>query len=400
MNKGILILIFLSFISCDGFFGTKTDSSFLGVPDFQVRPVSYVPIEPGIQGLNTPTDVLAGQDQLIYVVDSGTSEVIAYDYAMVEVGRRFIQGAKKVAQNRKLELAVIGQVTLEISNVEYNLDAIYILNQKPQGTGFYGLNLPDEDQFLDTLIYPFDFEKTVGISKGKDLLEQVRINDVAFMANGEFYVSRSGPVNELSQQIIPDDAVLIFDDKYKFRSGINISTVEFGIQRDYFKFPFALTTEVQPPQIPDLNQSYNFIFTSLDPGTAIKTQLIEFIATGDEVAYRVRDLPVGDTSKADGFLYEPFRFKEPRGLTFAGDGTNYIWITDVKSDSVYLFTTTGLEGVQPPPGSSTTKNINVSFGGPGVFGRPVSVAYVDRIIYIADADRGRVLRFKLTTDFD
>ena len=118
------------------------------------------------------------------------------------------------------------------------------------------------------------------------------------------------------------------------------------------------------------------------------------------MAYVVIDLPVGDTSKADGFLYTPFRFKQPRGLAFSGDGTNYLWVTDVATDSVYLFSNTGLEGVQPPPGATTKKNINVSFGGPAVFGRPESIAYVDKIIYVADSERGRVIRFKLTSDFD
>ncbi len=401
MNKLIKISVLIFLFGCEGFWGTKTDTDFLGTPVFQVRPVSYVPIEPGIDGLTTPTDVVAGLDQLIYVVDSGTSEVIAYDYAMVEIGRRRIQGAKKVAQNRKLQLAVLGQVTIDVQGVDYNLDAIYFLNLDPMNSGRdYGLNLPDSIQFIDTLIYPLDFEKTVSLSKGKDLLEAVRLNDITFMANDEFYVSRSGPVNDLSQQVIPDDAVLIFDANRVFRSGINITTVEFGVQRDYFKYPFALTTNLQPPQIPELNQAYDFIFTSLDPNTAIGVQLVNFISGNDVVAYVIQDLPVGDTSKADGFLYEPFRFKQPRGLTFAGDGTNYIWVTDVGTDSVYLFTLNGLEGIQPPPGSSSDKNINVSFGGPAIFGRPESIAYVLNIIYVADADRGRIRRFKLTTDFD
>ncbi len=400
MNRSPLYLLLFLLISCEGFFGTKTDPSFLGTPEFQLRPVSYVPIEPGIPGLVRPTDVVAGLDQLIYVVDSGTSEIIAYDYAMVEVGRRMIPGAKKLAQNRALELAVLGVVDIEVGGIEYTLDAIYILNQTPATSGTYGLDLPDSIQFIDTLIYPLDFEKTVGLSKGKDLLEQVRLNDVAFMANGEFYVTRTGPVNDLAQQIIPDDAVLIFNSDFTFRSGINISTVEFGIQRDYFKVPFALITNVQPPQIPELPQSYSFFFSSLDDETALKVQAVRFVSTGDEVAYSIVNFPVGDTTQADGFLYEPFRFSAPRGLTIAGDGTNYVWVSDVQSDSVYLFSFTGLEGIEPPPGASSDKNINVSFGGPGLFGRPESVAYVDNILYVADSERGRIVRFKLTTDFD
>ncbi len=77
---------------------------------------------------------------------------------------------------------------------------------------------------------------------------------------------------------------------------------------------------------------------------------------------------------------------------------------DREKDSLFQFTNTGLEGVKAPAGSTSTKNIRVSFGGTGVdltqFNQPSAVAYYDRIVYVADAGNGRVLRFKLTTDFN
>ncbi|MBL4710361.1 MAG: hypothetical protein JKY48_18175, partial [Flavobacteriales bacterium] len=64
----------------------------------------------------------------------------------------------------------------------------------------------------------------------------------------------------------------------------------------------------------------------------------------------------------------------------------------------------GLEGVEPPPASGQTKYIKTSFGGKGIgasqFNNPSSVAYRNEIVYVADTDNGRVLRFKLTTDIE
>jgi hypothetical protein len=74
----ILALIFsISFSSCEKYFGNKTDLEFIEKPVFQARDVAYVPIQPILDGFVYPTDVLAGFDELIYIVDNGTEEIIA-----------------------------------------------------------------------------------------------------------------------------------------------------------------------------------------------------------------------------------------------------------------------------------------------------------------------------------
>jgi len=86
-----------------------------------------------------------------------------------------------------------------------------------------------------------------------------------------------------------------------------------------------------------------------------------------------------------------------------GDGTNFIFVLDQQKDSLYQFTVTGLEGVKPPVGSATSKYQMASFGGRGdgltQFNAPSSVAYKNRILWVCDTGNGRILRFKLTTDF-
>ena len=136
----------------------------------------------------------------------------------------------------------------------------------------------------------------------------------------------------------------------------------------------------------------------------MKVQYITVAESENGTSYNVAELTVGDTAKAERFLYEPDRFGAPQDVTIAGDRTNYIFVVDGEKDSLFQFTNTGLEGVRPPAGSGSTKNILVSFGGTGEgltqFNNPKGVAYLNQVVYVADAGNGRVLRFKLTTDFD
>jgi len=146
------------------------------------------------------------------------------------------------------------------------------------------------------------------------------------------------------------------------------------------------------------------VFASKSDETALKIQYISFVESVDGSVYNVEALIEGDTSQAEGFLYTPNRFSSPEGLAFTGDGTNYIFVVDSEKDSLYQFTNTGLEGIKPPPAASSQKHVLASFGGTGngidQFNDPMGVAYIDQIVYVADAGNGRVLRYRLTTDFD
>jgi hypothetical protein len=194
-----------------------------------------------------------------------------------------------------------------------------------------------------------------------------------------------------------------FSHRDDFISTVSVNT-SLGILSDYFDTPFGIVGKCQPPQSPFLSTEEDFVFTSLSASTQLKVQYIDVISNDAGTDYFVSQLEVGDTSKADRFLYTPGRFGAPTDVAYSGDGTNYIFVVDREKDSLYQFTNTGLEGVKAPAGSGTNKNILVSLGGTGVglsqFNEPTAVAYYDRIVYVADAGNRRVLRFKLTTDFN
>lgn len=394
-----LLGLFVLLTSCEGFFGKKTDGSFIDVPIYDNRQVAYVPIQPVLDGYVEPVDVVAGYDELIYIVDAGAEEIIALDQAGIEVGRRNLPGVRSITQDRSLDILAIGtvdttvQVTLNgvTTDTTLTLDAIYRLDMK---NGIYNVG----NAIIESInIHPFYFKTSLSLADA-----QVHLNGIYVRANGKYFVSRSGPSNSSSQIGGPDDAIIVFNSNDEFVTPVTVNT-SGGFFNDYFKDPQGITGLAQPPQSPFSNNEGDFIVTSLSDNSTLKVQYIDVIEV-EGTDYQVRELLVGDTTQADRFLYEPNRFASPYDVTFSGDGTNYIFVVDSERDSLYQFTNTGLEGVRPPPGSEESKNILVSFGGSGTslteFNQPSGVAYLREIVYVADKGNGRVLRFKLTTDFD
>ena len=168
--------------------------------------------------------------------------------------------------------------------------------------------------------------------------------------------------------------------------------------------PQSIATLAQPPQSAAVSTSRSFYFTSIATDLALKVQKVSHTEDQDGVTYTLDQLEPEDTSKAEDYLYRPGRFSKPMGVAIAGDKTNYTFVVDSDKDSLYQFSSEGYEGVVPPAFSNSRKQINVSFGGSGIgltqFNNPSGVAYYEKIVYVADAGNGRVLRFKLTTDFD
>lgn len=387
-----LSLVFLA--SCEGFFGTKTDSSFIDVPQYENELVAFVPIQPVISGFMNPTQVIVGYDELIYVTDQGAGEIKCYDLAANLLASFPLKGVKSITQDRTLDLLVIADHDTNIVGTDYTLDAVYRIEMK---NGEYGL----KNAYIEKkIIHPFYFK--TGFSAAD---AQVRLNQISAIGNNNYYVSRSGPSDSPLQVGGPDDAILKFDRNDKYEGNVPVSTSTGGSQTDYFQEPFGIVTKAQPPQTYSVSGSEDFFFTSADPNYFIKVQEIKHYESENGENYEVNtDFIVGDTTKADGFLTTPGRFSAPQYVHYTGDGTNYIFVSDAEKDSVYLFTNTGLEGVPPLPGSTVSKNIKVSFGGTGSgikqFNNPKGLFYYNKILYVCDAGNHRVLRFKLTTDFD
>lgn len=393
---GVLSLVLLS--ACNSYFGEKTDLDFIDPPDFTLRDVAYVPIQPAWDQFVYPSDICVGFDELLYVVDEATEQIIGLDESGREQGRFRVPGVTSVTQDRRFDLLACGTIDTVSANGEpITLACLYRIRMTGEGSK-YGIR---HAKIINKIIHPFYARSNVNTA---DLA--VRFKKVAVMAsdipsqNNRYYVTRQGAGG--SGVLGPNDAVLIFSNNDQFETPISVTTSS-GVFNDYFRRPSGIATFAQPPQI-QASQERHFFYSSVDPSNELMVQYIEYIESDFGAEFRPVIFPVGDTSRADGFLYEPGKFSNPVGITVAGDNSRFLFVVDADKDSLFQFTRDGFEGVLPPPASGITKMQKASFGGTGngltQFNRPSGVAYYRRIVYVADAGNGRVLRFRLTLDFD
>ena len=398
---GVVLLGLLS--GCKGFFGEKTELDFIDKPEYQGREVAYVPIQPVLNGFVKPTQVLAGFDQLFYVVDEGTSEIVSFDLSGRELQRLKVPGLKSISQDRALDILAIGTydtLANDSAKTPISLTCLYRINQK---SGI-GLSLSFGEPKA-VIIHPY----YLGFKGASEVDQAVSFTGIATLFDNSYYLARTGPSNDNPVQLGgTDDAILTVSPDLNGVQDKRISPVfvqtSAGFESDYFSMPSGITTLSQPPQDPSISSSRDFIYTSIDPDLALKVQYIKYEETLDGGVYSLKKMASSDTSKAEGFLYAPNKFKNPEGVTYAGDRTNYIFVVDAVNDSLYQFTNEGFEGANPPPFSTDRKQILASFGGRGIglnqFNNPMGVTYFEKIVYVADAGNSRVLRFKLTTDFE
>lgn len=397
-NAAIIILTALLITRCGKYFGEKTDLSFIDVPEFTNRDIAYVPILPAFTGFIKPVDIVVGFDELIYVADEATQEITQMDETGRRLGSFFVPGLRAVTQDRRFDLLAIGTSDTTIAGSTFTFTCIYRIRM----TGPEGYKLSQTNaRIIRKIIHPFYFKTTYSTS---DL--SVRFNRIAVIGssnpaeNNSYFVTRTGPAR--NPILGPDDAVLLFNNNDQYITPVTVSTSQ-GTFNDYFQRPFGITTFAKPPQI-TARTGQNFMVTMLDPNAAIKVQFIERLESEFGAEYRPRFFPYGDTSRADGGLHEPFKFDEPVGITLSGDAANFIFVVDRAKDSLFQFSSNGLEGVQPPAATGITKLQKASFGGRGTdftqFNEPMSVAFFKKILYVADANNGRILRFRLTLDFD
>jgi hypothetical protein len=397
MNRHLTLLLLLAFalVSCEGFFGKKTETDFIEIPDYSDRIIAYVPIEPVLDQFVYPSDVCAGFDELIYVVDQGTEEIISMDYSGRDLARMSVPGVTSVSQDRSLDLLAIGTKDTVVAGTDYTLTCIYRIHQQ-NNLGLYGLQY---GSITNEIVHPFYF-KTGFSTKDAD----VKFQKIAPLFSNEYYVSRTGLSNASGQFGGPDNAILLFGENDNFVTPISVTT-SGGTFNDFFRDPTGLASLAQPPQI-SVSNSRNFIYTSMDRSedNQFRARVIAFQETDFGVSYVPAPPPTEDPTIADSYITDPNKFFQPTSVTLTGDGTNLIFVVDAEKDSLYQFTFTGIEGIQPPPAAADPKYINVSFGGTGSgvreFNNPMGVAYADKIVYVADAGNGRILRYQLTRDFD
>lgn len=386
-------------------------------PNLIVEEIGYAALVPFWDGFDQPTDVYVGYDELVYVTDAEGVHVLD------RAGRKYdtypLRGAISVTQDRLLNVYVAARYDTVITAVDpditWDLPAVYKLKN---------LNTNDPVIEVDVLKHPF---RRFDSSRSNTTLERFRLNrnslnndelveitSIAVMSNNDLYITRRGPSNA-STTPFPDNTVLIFDEELSGgeRTGRmrNVGRINLRPNEPSNFFSGIDITDITPllgpPQRDNISNNRGFIVTQGNPERNIpfRTLWIDAVNTPDGIEYRQNSsLQVRDTSRADSFLYDQNKFKNPTGVAYSADARAHVFVVDAVTDSLYQFQSNGIEGVNPPPGSDLEKAVNVSFGGTGngprEFNNPSGVAYFQRIVYVADKGNNRIARYRLNTDFE
>lgn len=365
--------------------------------------VEYVPLFPffatSASGapFDEPTGVYVGYDHFLYVTDRQGLHVLESS------GRpaTFVPiegGATSVVQDRLLNLYVTARRDTVIGSRTWNLPVVLKFADVSLGN----------PHIADILWHPFN-DDTRSRRDPEDADEEVEFTGVAVLPTNNIYVVRRGPNNSTSSVLSPHNAVLEFNTE-----GVNVLRLPLhptlpGLRSAIS--PSAIATTVQPPQresFPANNKDF-IIAQAPNDGTSLQFAVLSVVSeeTPDGIVFRpdTQKLQVASQpERGDRFLYDTFRFDEPTGLAIAGDATGYIFVTDSARDSLFTFTSSGVEGVAPPPGSDSQLPVIVSFGGTGdgalQFNNPRAIAYANQIVYVADSGNNRISRFRLNTDFE
>ena len=425
MFKKILPFLLTGFLitGCSDFFGSKGDSITDEIfeegrqdPDIFVDEIGYAALVPFWDGFDSPTDVYVGFDELVYVTDAVGVHVLD------RAGRRYdtypLRGAVSVTQDRLLNLYVAARYDTVITAIDpdivWDLPAVYKISGLNQGSA----------ELIDVLKHPF---RRFDNSRSNTTLERFRLNrnstnndefveitSVGVLSDNTLYVTRRGPANS-STTPYPDNTVLTFNHEMDSgeRTGRmqNVGRIFLRPQEPTNFFSGVdisdISTFVGPPQRDNITTNRGFLITQGNEERDIpfRTLWIDAVNTPDGIEYRPNpSLQVQDTTRADSFLYENNKFVNPTGIAYSADARSHIFVVDAGTDSLYLFQSNGLEGINPPPGSDFEKAVNVSFGGTGngprQFNNPSGVAYFRQVVYVADRDNNRIARYKLNIDFE
>ncbi|MCH8568510.1 MAG: hypothetical protein LAT67_09610 [Balneolales bacterium] len=432
----LVLLVLSSFLmsSCDDLFGSKQDAITDEIfedgrqdPNLIVEDVGYVALLPFWDFFNEPSDVFVGYDELVYITDRDGLHVLD------RAGRRYItisdasdftnnagvgvnlRNAVSVTQDRLLNVYVAARYDTVIAavdpNITWSLPAVYKI-ENANGAGDLRLK--------QVMVHPFmDASRATTSSQrarlNRDLAdndELVEITGLSTLANNELYVARRGPRNRTGEAVAQDNTVLIMSpvagSDGQMRNTSQIRTLNPNTPSLISGIDITdIATFATPPQRDNVTSDRSFLITqgNAERDIAFRVLWVNAVNTPDGLEYRSNPaLLAQDTTRADSFLYAQNKFKKPTGIAFSGDERAHIFVVDAVTDSLYLFQSNGIEGVNPPAGSSASKAINVSFGGTGSgpreFRDPSGVAYFRRIVYVADTGNNRISRYRLNTDFE
>ncbi len=370
-------------------------------------PVRYIPLPWAASPKNTfnrPTDIITGYDGTFYFIEEGESRIVNIDASgeVISVSRP-IRKPIALAQTRNMQILVTAVDTIRIGTTLVEQAVILRLNLVDTVGGFpVRRNLSD---VVPEVVYR---HPTPTVAQAN---ANVRYTGIATFFDNSFIVSRTGAIRS-DNPAVSSNAMLLFPrgfDRFSPNPALREpGAVPLRVNGNGYGFAdsvSSVTTLAVPPQSPDVNSSFDFLFTTVVPTQPFKVHRIRFLQTSaGDVFSPDESLLNQNPALGTRFLGEPDRFLRPADISVFG---NFIFIVDSEQNKFYQFTSQGVEGVPPPPNAEDRRNVIVSFSEFGInqanpdrLDNPRGVCYLRPFLYISDTNNGRILRMILTSDLE
>ncbi|MFQ5604829.1 MAG: NHL repeat-containing protein [bacterium] len=304
--------------------------------------------------LNAPEDIFTGLDRLLYVADTGNDRVIMLDKSgRVQGISQPLESPLAIGQDSHLNLLIVNG-----SRYVFRIDLVaqnHLISQAP----------------IDTVATGASSASFTAVA--------------AFGAKGEFYVTDSS-----SNRIF----------KFDHNDGTLKPTIFPGTGVGTANVPTGITSFLIPTgNLSTIINEEGFVFTQI--GEVFKLQWLR----GGNVLPPFTPV-ISPSDNVDFFNH--FKDDSRDGILdylpedVAVDNSQRIYVIDSKADSVFVFNRNG-EFLRDRNEISI-----LSFGGTGdgdrQFRNPRGIAYLDvdddQVLYVADTGNNRIVRFKLSSDFD
>lgn len=344
-----------------------------------VGDTSYIEINPPIYGIDNPTSIYAGADQMLYVTDTENNRIVQLNEAGIVMASREILKPMAIAQDQRLDLLVAGLIYRE--ELGDTIGGIFRLKM-------YNIskNYPNHDISkvrIDTIYR-------------EDRRPNRRYKGIGILTNNQYLVVRDGPDN--TSFVDPDSRVMWFwtttiIDTIKNSDGV-IEDYNLRV-RDRYVTPLGdlstragsgVTDILRPTGITTFPNSNDFIIIqSSVNGTMIYGALWMIYRKSFDFEGWLPKFTVQNE------FMRPNRFHEPAAVAIDKSRLD-IFIVDGDLDSVIIFNRNGL--LKP---ESFGSNKLRSIGSPPLK-NPKGVAHLSRTLYISDTGNKIIRKFRLSTE--
>lgn len=357
-----------AFIALFSFFALECDSNKLDISEIinsqsgqnagKIGDTVYIKQNPDWKGFNRPMDIIIGHEPFVYVADTYNDRIVMMNLNGDVLGMKAIPHPVALAQDFQDNLIVCASFDTTLQGSTQTVSAVYKINLYASGHNIASAPvarlLPTANDFR----FP-------------DEVKRREYTGSCVFYDNSFYVSRKGPENTRLDD--PDNCILIFQ-----------KTLSGEVKKDTLIGPVPMITPegtglLSANKISSITsfsrRNFDCVVT-LTGENSFKTQWLQYVSTNTYTGYVSKLQP--DNAK----MMSINRFMQPEDA--AVDNSGNIFVADAAKDSVFKFNAYG-EELQ-------------SFGGPNVFKHPYAVAVYNKVVYVADTDNNRILRFVLSTD--